>query len=340
MNQPRDGFGSATLPSGRILVAGGTNGSTVLASAEIYDPATGAWTVAARMHSPREHLTLTSLQSGLVLAVGGNSSPNGAPLASAEVYDLASNEWRRVRSMTTGRYFHAATLLANGMVMISGGCDQAFCNSVTGKVELFDPSTGTWQDGGTLAFPRDYHTSTALPDGGVLVTGGFGYSGELAEAERWDPATTAWSMAGSMADGRATHAAVALPGGRVLVMGGVGTYGTFLSSCEIYDPSIGPQGSWSSAAPMTYRRQFVTAVALSNGKMLVAGGWAYLGPHIQQHIPYCELYDPRLDAWTPTGPLATARSGHGAALLRNKDVLVMGGIGVAGYLSSAERFEP
>jgi hypothetical protein len=74
--------------------------------------------------------------------------------------------------------------------------------------------------------------------------------------------------------------------------------------------------------------------------MLVAGGWAYLGPYIQQLIPYCELLVLRLDVWTPTGPLATARSGHGAALLRNEDLLVMGGIGVAGSSSSAERFEP
>jgi hypothetical protein len=338
MHEPRYDFGSASLPGGRVLVAGGMNASAVLASAEIYDPTTGVWTVVASMHSAREHLTLTSLHSGLVLAVGGNSSPNGVPLASAEVYDLGSNTWRRVRPMKIGRYFHSATLLANGMVMISGGCDQASCNSVTGTVEVFDPSHGTWLDGGTLAFPRDYHTSTALPDGGVLVTGGFGYSGELAEAERWNPATMAWSPAGLMADGRATHAAVALPGGRVLVMGGVGTYGTFLSSCEVYDPYSGPNGSWSSAAPMTYRRQYVTAVALDSGKVLVAGGWAYLGPHIQQQIPFCELYDPRSNAWMPTGSLAIARSGHRAALLRNHDVLVMGGIGVGGYLSGAERF--
>ncbi len=338
MNESRDNFGSAPLPGGRVLVAGGVFGaSQVLASAEIYDPLTGTWTLTAPMHLPREHLTLTRMGNGMLLATGGNNTPTGAPLASAEVYVPAIGKWRWVRPMATGRYFHAATLLDNGMVMVSGGCDQSSCATVTDSVEIFDPTTTSWHDGGTLAFARDYHTSTLLSDGRVLVTGGYGYSGALAEAEVWDPATNSWSTAGSMAVVRSTHAAVALPGGRVLVMGGSGN-GSFLSSCELYDPRAGPSGSWLLTAPMAYKRQYVTAAALADGRVLVSGGWANTAPHVQEHIPFCEIYDARTGQWTPTGSLRAARSGHNAVLLRDHDMLIMGGIGTAGYLSSAERY--
>jgi hypothetical protein len=44
LNTAREGHTANLLPGGKVLVAGGVAGFTPLASAELYDPVTGAWT--------------------------------------------------------------------------------------------------------------------------------------------------------------------------------------------------------------------------------------------------------------------------------------------------------
>jgi len=73
------------LLNGKVLVAGGIDmGLNALASAELYDPATGTWSATGSLKTPREFDTATLLPSGKVLIVGGTDS-KGNPLASAEL---------------------------------------------------------------------------------------------------------------------------------------------------------------------------------------------------------------------------------------------------------------
>ncbi|WP_240487308.1 kelch repeat-containing protein, partial [Hyalangium minutum] len=82
------------LPGGKVLVTGGLGPTSELdvgglASAEVYDPATGEWSLTGPMDTGRMHHTATLLRSGEVLAVGGYNWPDGR-LASAEVYNPAA----------------------------------------------------------------------------------------------------------------------------------------------------------------------------------------------------------------------------------------------------------
>jgi len=81
---------------------------------------------------------------------------------------------------------------------------------------------------------RNLRSATLLPDGTVLVAGGYGNSGYLSSAELYDPAVGTWSSAGSMNSARYDHSAILLPNGTVLVAGG-SSGSSILASAELYN---------------------------------------------------------------------------------------------------------
>jgi hypothetical protein len=107
------------LQDGIVLVAGGTNDHFLpTASAELYDPASGSWTVTGNLNTARNEHRATLLTDGAVLVEGGE---NFGELASAEFYDPASRTWAATTSLRFARHLHTATLLEDGSVLIAGG---------------------------------------------------------------------------------------------------------------------------------------------------------------------------------------------------------------------------
>ena len=78
MATARSSHAATLLPNGRVLIVGGSDGDHALASAELYDPATGTFSSAGSMSKARDGATATLLPDGRVLICGGS--------ADAEVY--------------------------------------------------------------------------------------------------------------------------------------------------------------------------------------------------------------------------------------------------------------
>jgi len=168
MNVARVGATATTLANGRVLVAGG--GSE---TAELYDASTNTWALTDSMRESRRSHTATLLVSGRVLVAGGC---DGGPCKLTEQYDPARARWLPSPSLVRAKVRQSAAVLADGRVLAEGGtyfCDPefGFCFT-TNDAEIYSPATNRWERSGKMIIPRERHTSTLLPDGRVLVTGG------------------------------------------------------------------------------------------------------------------------------------------------------------------------
>ncbi|HVF72220.1 MAG TPA: kelch repeat-containing protein [Chthoniobacterales bacterium] len=245
LNVSRRAHTATLLPGGKVLVAGGlhgglTSGYDALSTAEIYDPATGTWTLTGSMAQARGHHAATLLSNGKVLVVGGLPTFSGAgnpPIKSAEIYDPASGAWTTTGSLNTGRWSHTATVLPDGRVLAAGGFGDG---AVLMSAEVYDPAAAIWIPTSNLSVGRAEHTATLLPNNKVLVAGGYPAGseggGSTASAELYDPATGTWTRTGSLITSRREHTATLLPNGTVLIAAGLKQTNalTYLAAAELY----------------------------------------------------------------------------------------------------------
>lgn len=317
MASPRVAHTATLLSSGKVLVAGGTDANgTPLATAEIYDPSNGTFTLTGSMTTARHHFAATLLPNGKVLVTGGLDT-NGNALVTAELYDPVSGTFSlTTSSMQFVHASHTTTLLNTGKVLVIGWGNAT--------AELYDQSTGTFAATGSMVQARVSHTATLLSSGKVLVAGGIGPPGTtvLAEAELYDPATGSFRQTlGSLATARQWHAANLLQDGKVLVAGGmVDNSGTATATAELYDPTT--EMFTATTGSLTTARALQTATVLKDGTVLVAGGENGNSP-----LATAEVYNPTAGTFSTTGSMANARESHMATELNDGTVLVTGGSG-------------
>ena len=336
MNVGRFSFTATLLQNGKVLVAGGAiPGNLTTNTAELYDPATGTFIATGSMHQARLGFSATRLQNGKVLVAGGGNDTQVA-LKTAELYDPATGTWSTTGNMKEGRQQHSAVLLNDGTVLVTGGnidrtpCTTAVCVNTIAESELYNPSTGQWQKVGDMTIPRSFFTTTLLTTGKVLAVGGRIHTGPdyfdyhaIAWADLYERTTKKWTTTGTMSISREDQSVVLLANGQLLVMGGttVDFNGVTVASAELYDPAT---ETWTITGTMLQGRERFTATLLQNGQVLVAGGDYFDGVNAGV-LTACELYDPTLSTWSATASMNTPRFGAKAVLLRNQQVLEVGG---------------
>ena len=231
LNTPRVGHTATLLPNGKVLVAAGYNGTGFLSSAELYDPASGTWSITGSLNAPRYYPTATLLTNGKVLVVGWDNSGGGA-----ELYDPATGTWSVTGNLLVARSDHAATLLPNGKVLIAGGVIgyTDFDLPITvNDAELYDPGHRDLEHRRQPQHgSRGSHGWTLLQNGKVLVAGGWDGLSYGPSAELYDPVTGIWSYTGNLNISHYGDTATLLANGQVLVVGGFST-----NYAELYDPA-------------------------------------------------------------------------------------------------------
>ena len=172
LSTARDCHTATLLRNGEVLVAGGFDGLMAVKTSERYDPTVRVFTPTGAMNANRECHTATLLTSGKVLLTGGGS---GVGTVTAELYDPVAGTFEATGNMTAPRVNHTATLLADGAVLIVGGnahSEQGGEASLE-TAEVYDPGLGTFSATGSLITSRAWHAATLLPEGRVLIAGGY-----------------------------------------------------------------------------------------------------------------------------------------------------------------------
>jgi hypothetical protein len=351
MTAQRYDTAGAMMPNGQYLVGGGSNGtSPYLTSIDLYNSSNNTFETPApapTLSISRANETATLLPNGKVLIAGGEVDANDTANSwtpTTDIYDPSTGKITPGPTMNAAREGATATLLPNGEVLIAGGRDMA--GTVT-SADLYDPAAGTTgsiSTTGPLNQGRYDATATLLPNGNVLIAGGFAnvvQSGPLASSEIYNVASGTFSIGPSMNYFRGGARATLLPNGMVLIAGGEGglvppptaqdtvtpeanVAGAPLNTAELYDPTTNKFTVVSNN--MSSPRKFQVQALLPNGNVLIAGGYQddKIPPTI---LNTTDIFNTMSGAFT-AGPTMIHQRGLAViTLLPNGKVLIAGGIG-------------
>lgn len=235
---PRRFHTSTLLGNGTIFIVGGeavTNGTAkTLASTEVIAENVDPQNPDALGFSPGPTLSIPRKLHRDALC--NPTSPTQLPV-SVGGYDDLDQPSRGAPAMTVGRVRHAVVCLSDGKFLVTGGIDPL--GNVLDSAEIYDPQRGGsyTQLPVPMTVPRADHTATLLPNGKVLITGGFNQSSAaLSSAEIYDPDLNIFTPL-SVTMGLARYGHIALPWkNSVLMIGGADADAHPVGMIEIYIP--------------------------------------------------------------------------------------------------------
>jgi hypothetical protein len=171
LRHARDHAAAALLQDGRVLIFGNSGGGDggdrpTDKTAEIYDPATGEFSLTGSLQVARSSPRATVLTDGRVLVTGG-----AADGRSAEIYDPATGEFTLTGSTSVARTDAATALLADGRVLVVGG-SAPYPGNALSSAEIYDPAMGRFSLTGWMTTARSTPLTARLAGGRVLIVGG------------------------------------------------------------------------------------------------------------------------------------------------------------------------
>ena len=182
----------------------------------------------------------------------------------------------------------------------------------------------SWSVAGALAEARNYPRVVALPTGELFVSGGVDPAyPEVARAtsELFDPATGRSTVLAPNGPGRANHTATLAWGDRVVIAGGTQFYSGAWHAMDSVDVFLPYSHVWLRGAAMRQPRADHAAVALRDGRVLVAGG-----ENANFIYRSAEIYDPATNTWAAAAPMPRVRTQFLMAALPDGTVLALGGL--------------
>jgi N-acetylneuraminic acid mutarotase len=220
------------------------------------------------------------------------------------------------------------------------GLDTIFIKST---VNVYDPVTDTWDTTRTpIPFPRNMNVhGQSVVDGKWYIVGGFEFERyrdrwmmiPIARVDAYDPETDRWERKANLPEPKGGSGVCALDG-KIYVSGGYSGptdadgQGFYYKSVYMYDPDT---DTWTIKADMNFARACHTTIAY-DGRIYALGGddniiWISPSRWVTKPGRSCEVYDPKLDRWTPISPLPMSINGlrDAAGCVVDNEIYLFGG---------------
>jgi hypothetical protein len=255
------------------------------------------WESAGDTNVERLDARAVALSSGRLLVLGNSHGSDGiqVPL-SGEVWDPGTGVWTEIDDLNNPRSDFAAVALANDQVLVAGGLNGEEPQQSYSSAYIYDARPGHegWTKTGLMSVARTGPSAATLPDGRVLVAGGYfhvapvGLSGGAAVLAAYDPAANEGPESADVA----------------LFDIDMGSAGAALATAEVFDPAT---GVWTPTGPMNYARHGAAAVTLSDGRVLIVGSLGesngFTVSADEHAYDTAEIYDPATGRFTLAGEL-------------------------------------
>lgn len=353
---------SATDMGSEVLIAGGLDSAGPLNNLDRFtlDLAnrtnmasfTGNATAAARIKHASSMFLANSGNDNFVRVLVTGGEVMGAAVNTAEIYAFgpqgAAESVTATGNMNNSRCRHAACWLPDNRILVTGGLDAGGTPQAT--AEVFDPNTGMFN---SLTVPGGFparagHTHCLLPNGNVLIAGGFDAANNPVNAYLFDPSTNTFTDTGSSVD-RVDHTANLLVNGICVLAGGQTTGGTALSSVDFYRPFGGIDTATGGTINTGFTSPVTSAGAvamgetrfqhagsrLGDGSLLISGGFSSTNMTLgstELFVP-SKFTDNAIGSFTLANPsmnpsfnLVNDRARHTQTTLQSGSVALIGGV--------------
>ena len=272
--------GHTILPDGRIMVAGGHNGSNFngIPAITFFNPSTLTWSSGPNMAFARWYPTVTALPDGRDLITSGAINCQGCNANTPEIFDPAKNTVTQLNAATIDLplYPHMF-VIPDGRVLVTGSYELPVA------AQALNLTTQAW----TTIDPNVHDAGSAIMylPGKILETGTSAnsdspYTNAVSDAYVLDmtQSSPAWKQIASMAFARSYQNMTVLPDGTVLVTGGESYTNPFDLSSAVYAAEIWSPTTqtWATMASAQVARVYhSTALLLPDGRVLVTGSGEY-----------------------------------------------------------------
>jgi hypothetical protein len=327
------------LPNGKVLFWDSYENADF---PQLWDPATGTVTPAARAGYNIFCTAFSFLPDGRLLVVGGHISDN-VGLNFASIYNPFNNTWTRVANMNDGRWYPTTSRLANGDVLtVSGMADTT--EGMNLLPQVWQVASGSWRNLNNAQLQLPYYPYMFLAPNGKVFNAGPGQTTRYIDTA----GSGAWTVVGNNNYGaRNWGSAVMYEPGKVLISGGI--HGDFYFSGSAEAPTAtaetidlnSPLPTWQYVAPMSSPRKHHNLTLLPDGTVLATGGSSgseETNQNSSNPAYAAEVWNPATNVWTTLAVNSVYRGYHATAMLLPDGRVLSAGGDNGG--ASAELFSP
>jgi PKD repeat protein len=246
--------------------------------------------------------------------------------------------WTQVNSSSgwSERSFHTSVSMQDNSIILMGGFDSNYTNKNDTWRSTDKGASWTQVNSSSGWSKRSYHTSAGMPDGSIILMGGWFYGIQYNDVWRSTDKGTTWTRMTESAGwpARNGHNSAALPDGSVVVTGGSNLTTSMADAWQSRDNGATWMQMNASARPLA--RNGHSSVTMPDGSIVLLGGLGGLWMN---------------DVWRSTDHGATwtqvnsssgwlARCWQSSVVMPDGSIVMMGGTNKSSELNDTWRFNP